>query len=408
MSTGSPDRLWKRAYEDLKHREKEVLENYTKAQRFENGTFQSAEHIHALIDRQLEERQLKQWVITLAGKPLRLREIGDKIIQFIAVSKEMVATTATLDPHAALAWSGISLLLPLVLNTNVQNEAMLGLDHVSHLVHLYKIKEDLYVGENSTISSRTNFENAVVDLYSHILEYQARLLRHLSRGSVKCLVINTTKHDDWNRWLNAIEVCDKKCSAFTVMIDKIAENLAWQNQTSQLERSARLQQQILEALQTTRNDCQSERNANRLERFLHCLSTDYLAHKNAIPRRVPDTCEWLLQDEKFHNWKATTGASLLWVSAAPGCGKSVLAKTLVEERRATNLITASTICYFFFRDGQQNQQNVANALKAILHQRFSGSADPEIMEFALSRHNIHGDKLGTMSEELWEDIDQDC
>ena len=403
MTTVLSERVWKRAYEDLKQRNEELLQDYKEKQCFENGVFQPAAYINTLIDKQLQQRRLKQWVITLSGKSFRLRGIGDKIIQFIDGSKEIVAAAAELEPHAALAWTGVSLLLPLILNSKHQNEVMLeGLEHVSHLIRLYKIREDLYV-DNSTVAAaeRKDFEDAVVDLYSHILEYQAQLLWHLSQRAGKRLLRNMAKLDSWTDWLDAVKTCDRKCADFTMTIDKVAERLAWQQWDSQFERSAHFQEQILEALRATRDARVAERNDDRREAFLQSLSMDYLAHKSAIPKRVPSTCEWFLQDDKFHAWRDSSNAHLLWVSAAPGCGKSVLAKTLVDERRVTNLVLASTVCYFFFRDGQQEQQTIVNALKAILHQLFSKSADPDIIEFALSRYKDHGNKLSSMSEELW-------
>ncbi|KAL3965725.1 hypothetical protein ACCO45_000033 [Purpureocillium lilacinum] len=53
----------------------------------------------------------------------------------------------------------------------------------------------------------------------------------------------------------------------------------------------------------------------------------------------------------------------LLVSADPGCGKSVLAKYLIDKY----LPRSASICYFFFKDNDQN--TVRQALCALLHQR---------------------------------------
>jgi ankyrin repeat domain-containing protein 50 len=63
-----------------------------------------------------------------------------------------------------------------------------------------------------------------------------------------------------------------------------------------------------------------------------------------------------------------TGPDLLWVSADPGCGKSVLAKYLVDEiLPSTNTRIA---CYFFFKDDFEDQKSIAGALCCILYQIF--------------------------------------
>lgn len=50
----------------------------------------------------------------------------------------------------------------------------------------------------------------------------------------------------------------------------------------------------------------------------------------------------VLHDERFKSWLAQDSGPLL-VSADPGCGKSVLAKHLIDEA----LPRSATLCYFF-------------------------------------------------------------
>ena len=64
---------------------------------------------------------------------------------------------------------------------------MKGLKEVSHLLKLYKIREGLYLEKVPGNDKGTNldFENAVIELYIQILEYQAYLLCYLSKRSVQ-------------------------------------------------------------------------------------------------------------------------------------------------------------------------------------------------------------------------------
>jgi SpoVK/Ycf46/Vps4 family AAA+-type ATPase len=91
--------------------------------------------------------------------------------------------------------------------------------------------------------------------------------------------------------------------------------------------------------------------------------------KDRVQERVEGTCEWLTKHDNFKEWlKQESG--LLLVSADPGCGKSVLAKHLVDRFLPGKLLPGSpTICYFFFKD--QDQNTVCQALCALLHQLFS-------------------------------------
>ncbi|KAH7040872.1 uncharacterized protein B0I36DRAFT_311671 [Microdochium trichocladiopsis] len=96
------------------------------------------------------------------------------------------------------------------------------------------------------------------------------------------------------------------------------------------------------------------------------LSTiPYRDHKDRIQARVPGTCRWFTDHPTFLRWRAGEGSPLLWVSALPGCGKSVLLKYLVDDFLN---VPNSVICYFFFKDDSEVQKSAINALKCLLHQ----------------------------------------
>lgn len=64
----------------------------------------------------------------------------------------------------------------------------------------------------------------------------------------------------------------------------------------------------------------------------------------------------------------------------------------------------STICYFFFEDGQEGQQTAADALKSITNQLLATHLDSELMANAISKFELHGCKLGEMFYELWSNL----
>ena len=65
-----------------------------------------------IVRQRLHDRDLKALAIRLAGKSIRVREVGESIIGFIWQSKDFIDSVADTEPHVALAWSGVSLLLP--------------------------------------------------------------------------------------------------------------------------------------------------------------------------------------------------------------------------------------------------------------------------------------------------------
>jgi ankyrin repeat protein len=89
---------------------------------------------------------------------------------------------------------------------------------------------------------------------------------------------------------------------------------------------------------------------------------------------------------------------MLRVSADPGCGKSVLAKYLVDEELKTTETT--TTCYFFFKDGLGDQSSATMALRCILHQLLS--LRPELFSDNILNQFQGKSYLLTSTIELWD------
>ncbi|KID83213.1 Ankyrin repeat protein [Metarhizium guizhouense ARSEF 977] len=118
----------------------------------------------------------------------------------------------------------------------------------------------------------------------------------------------------------------------------------------------------------------------------------YEWYKDRVEDRVDGTCQWFLQHDNFQTWLNQDSGPLL-VSADPGCGKSVLAKYLVDH----GLPRSSTICYFFFKE--QDQNKVRQALCALLHQLFSQK--PSLIDYAMPQFRKNGQGLINSTQSLW-------
>lgn len=139
----------------------------------------------------------------------------------------------------------------------------------------------------------------------------------------------------------------------------------------------------------------SDQQANCLQLFRLTKSTEdanYEWYKGRIADRVEGTCMWFLNHSHFQEWKKKETGPLL-VSADPGCGKSVLAKYLIDHV----LPESSTVCYFFFKDQVQN--TVRQALCALLHQLFSQK--PSLLVHAMKQYDKDGAGLVNSTSSLW-------
>lgn len=136
-----------------------------------------------------------------------------------------------------------------------------------------------------------------------------------------------------------------------------------------------------------------EQACHQLFRLAVCdRDSTYEWYKDRIANRIEGTCSWFIQHSYFQDWLARDSGPLL-VSADPGCGKSVLAKYLID----VMLPRESSICYFFFKD--QDQNTMRQALCALLHQLFYHR--PALLRHALAQIEVDGENLIHSTASLW-------
>ncbi len=175
--------------------------------------------------------------------------------------------------------------------------------------------------------------------------------------------------------------------------DILSEGLAGLQEATESHRD--IAQKQLEIQENVAKELWSDKEAACLQLFRLADSTKdatYEWYKDRVDDRVEDTCLWFLEHEHFRMWLERESGPLL-VSADPGCGKSVLAKFLIDHE----LQSSATVCYFFFKD--QDQNTVRQALCALLHQLFSQK--PSLIEHAMKQFAKDGRNLINSTRSLW-------
>ncbi|KAL6808319.1 ankyrin repeat-containing domain protein [Trichoderma sp. SZMC 28015] len=153
------------------------------------------------------------------------------------------------------------------------------------------------------------------------------------------------------------------------------------------------QLKALESLSDERQ-AETEQRCHQLFRLISgSKDATYEWYKNRVEERVEDTCLWFLNHIHYQEWLQQESGPLL-VTADPGCGKSVLAKYLIDH----GLPQYTTICYFFFKDKDQNTSR--QALCALLHQLFSQK--PRLIKYALPYFCRDGRNLINSTQSLWD------
>ncbi|KAB5560258.1 hypothetical protein GE09DRAFT_83903 [Coniochaeta sp. 2T2.1] len=105
--------------------------------------------------------------------------------------------------------------------------------------------------------------------------------------------------------------------------------------------------------------------------------------------RKPGTCESILRTQEFEIWLQADQPSILWVSAAPGSGKSIQASFVIDY-----LLERKACCfYWFFKYGDAKKRSLANMLRSTAYQMATGDMTFRRALVGLARSGTQIDKV---------------
>ncbi|KAF3317256.1 hypothetical protein TWF173_000499 [Orbilia oligospora] len=101
-------------------------------------------------------------------------------------------------------------------------------------------------------------------------------------------------------------------------------------------------------------------------------STNYY---KALGRRHEGSGSWFLESNQFVEWK-TQRSSFLWLHGIPGCGKTILSSTIVENLESD--LACQPLLYFYFDFTDTGKQTLENMLRALISQLYYKYGDPSL------------------------------
>lgn len=126
-----PKDLWDRAYTALRERKdlKKLMDTYERVllenihgEDTSTGTFASfkaserEEQMSRLVQKKVDDMEAKHTKLRLGGKEMEVRPQFDRVVKGVVFAKEFVTSAASGEPHAALAWAGVCIFLPVSLS----------------------------------------------------------------------------------------------------------------------------------------------------------------------------------------------------------------------------------------------------------------------------------------------------
>lgn len=109
-----------------------------------------------------------------------------------------------------------------------------------------------------------------------------------------------------------------------------------------------------------------EQRREKIERWLSPPdpSTNY---NKALHQRQENSGLWFLKIDAFAKWNKSQN-SFLWLHGIPGCGKTVLSSTIIEELERT--VPRQSLLYFFFDFSDTHKQTLESMVRSLINQLY--------------------------------------
>ncbi|CUS06945.1 unnamed protein product, partial [Tuber aestivum] len=141
----------------------------------------------------------------------------------------------------------------------------------------------------------------------------------------------------------------------------------------------------------------------KIQKWLNVVDPT-LNYSSALKLREPGTGNWLLQGREYMDWKEGR-RGLLWLHGIPGCGKSVLSATAIQD--VEKLCKANddyALAYFYFTFSDSGKQNMENMLLSIIGQLPKRPSELGLPAEAVDLYNRTGAIRKSVGTEALKDV----
>ncbi|KAF3767841.1 hypothetical protein M406DRAFT_328896 [Cryphonectria parasitica EP155] len=312
-----------------------------------------------------------------------------KVVSFF---DDWISGAVQFSPHASLAWGVVRVFLPLLTNPVAQNEARLKAVTYVTMRSSYYAQLELIIQRVENKLERETMQGQLISLYEQMIDVQVRAVVH-AFNQFKSAVKDTLGVGKWEESLERV----KKLEIIINKDLKVLQNFADGNALTAILGNVNAAIGKIEGLSKVAHEqllCEMKRNNTIMlegmrvqqEHFDHLLSQEdmaclralapetasgqksYVDLKDSVPDAVSGTCQWFLGQQQVKNWLDGQSHGILFLTANPGCGKSVLSKYMID-CVLPHEDSSSTICYFFFKE--RVQDSLAPAIASLLHQLLS-------------------------------------
>ncbi|OJJ66295.1 hypothetical protein ASPBRDRAFT_188620 [Aspergillus brasiliensis CBS 101740] len=368
-SEPEPVDLWGQALHRLSQQNAKLVNEYRTVlieEGQKDGDTSTVQVLGNLVTSKLDKIEKVRFKYTFNGKKHSVNEQFGKLIQGILGLKEYITVAVSPDPHASLAWSGVLVVLPILLRPwTEEDEVRDGFAYIVDYLIRCKVIEDEYKKAHSNrflATDRTSefnrqslheaYTEKMIELYKQILEYQIRFLHHLSRSGFIRVFADLSQKDGWKSLKSSIETIEKD---IVVILDDL-DRVTIHNIDQGVEAIYEFGEQALRMLEDMQGDVKFLKEGydlEKIDRSLERLSQLYVMNasfESELRHRtcLPGTRETLF--DKIGKWtKDRQGQQIFWVNGVAGTGKSTIAKSVASNLAKQGRLGAS----YFFESGTE-------------------------------------------------------
>ena len=129
---------------------------------------------------------------------------------------------------------------------------------------------------------------------------------------------------------------------------------------------------------------QEDLNHDQVFRWLSAMDTSS-NHHQASKKRAADTGKWFIDSSDYVEWKLHP-QSVYWLHGLLGCGKTVLASTIIDDLSKHCQTTQNALAYFYFFKSP-DRQDCTKMLRALIRQL--AAKDPDCLKILTESYLIH-------------------
>ncbi|OBT97761.1 hypothetical protein VE01_05117 [Pseudogymnoascus verrucosus] len=378
--------LWNEAWDELR-KNTALFEDYEKRLTASSSSVglpsfekcERAQMMKVLLEKKIDELESGQWKIGFQNNQFAVKDLIEPVVGVIDWAKEYIGKAAQASPYSSVAWAGVCLLLPLVLNPGEQEAARAKcLEGIAALLRQCSIREALYRNsyddnterKEANLTVHISYREELKILYVKILTFQATCLCHLSYRTGGRIIRDMAIWTDWDELSTAIDVQKERMGEIETQWRDFKLQDQWNKEKKRHSEHMNYLDPMSNEIRRIREVTEKAQNDKFRLGLLQWLSSeDFSARYNDIwSRHEESTGDWLIENNRYHDWKKKQ-SSFLWLYGKAGSGKSYLSAPAIHSLTGScENSPYKALAYYYFSFTEQPEQDASRMLSSMIRQ----------------------------------------